>query len=245
MHRKVLNFQLICFLLFFQITTNVLETISNVVQSDHKVIGLAQKQTKVLTSILKSLDEMAVKLGDIARKTNKSFQIEKPNIALVVKYSEPVNLDVLALENSNKSLTIDILPTDNEEKPDGTSRDNKRNETVNEIFFATSKVPEEAFKNESLVIYSYIFREDTFFQDEQKLEALENNETPQSSILSAVLAVTVGKEKIENLATPIVLKFKKLKKPNDPQINENEFARNLCVFWNPNAGEIKFYQILI
>jgi len=162
----------------------------------------------VVSDILKSLDEMAMKLGDIAFKTNKTIRIEQPNIGLAVKYSKPENLDILAVENIKRNLGVNIFPITNKENLDGISRNN--NLRVDDVYVA-SKVPEEAFKNKSLVIYSYLFRDDTFFHDKQQLKSLKKDETPRSSISSAVLAVTVGIEKVGNLTTPIVFKFKKLR----------------------------------
>jgi len=195
---------------------------------------------------LKSLNAIAVKLGDIATKTNQTFRIEQPNIALAVKYSEPNNLDIVAVENVNKSLGVDIFTKDRNQIVDPnvdvdpnsqiqTARKNN-SRTINNIYIS-SKVPEIAFKNNSLVVYSYIFRDDTLFQDEQQLLSLKNGRTPRSSISSAVLDVTIGMEKIENLTTPIEFKFKKIRSNDRQHTSKEKFSNNLCTFWNPNAGE--------
>jgi len=196
----------------------------------------------VVSDILKSLDEMAMKLGDIAFKTNKTIRIEQPNIGLAVKYSKPENLDILAVENIKRNLGVNIFPITNKENLDGISRNN--NLRIDDVYVA-SKVPEEAFKNKSLVIYSYLFRDDTFFHDKQQLKSLKKDETPRSSISSAVLAVTVGIEKVGNLTTPIVFKFKKLRTKDGQQINEGEVINNLCTFWNPDVGELYIHTFII
>ena len=218
-----------------------------------------QAQTKTRTSarLLESLDAIAVRLGDIATKTNRTIRIEQPNIALTVKYSQPENLELLGAENENNNVGVLMFSKDEENAMrteleiqsktkdgfDAKSHFEKHNETINKVY-VSSKVPKGVFKNMSQVVYSFFFRDDTFFQDKRQLLSLGNDETPRSSISSAVLAVTVGTEKIENLTTPVAFKFTKLTR-DEQQIEEDEIANDICTFWNPNVGKDFDFDFMI
>ena len=88
----------------------------------------------------------------------------------------------------------------------------------------SAKIPAQTFKNTSQIVYSFLFRNDILFQTGKQL--------PITSVISSkVLAVTVGKEKLENLTLPVVLMFKKSKKIlKDRQVRKVEHT---CTFWDP------------
>ena len=135
------------------------------------------------------------------------------NVALAVKYSHPVDFSVVGAENKNGNLSLSFQSI------------------ANETILASARVPVEAFKNKSQIVYSFLFRNDILFQTGKQLKALDTGAPLSSSLSSKVLAVSVGKEKIENLTSPVIFTFIKNKNisPKVTQIGEN-----ICTFWDPN-----------
>ena len=198
--------------IYFQINDNVLTTVSNIIVSDRNIIKKAQSSTQSSTTILKIIDDMAEKLGDIAAAANRTISIEtkKPNVALTVKYSQPVDFDVVGIQSTNGNLSLSF------------------NDTYNEAVLASAKIPAETFKNKNQIVRSFLFRNDILFQSKnyQNKDQIENNK-----LSSKILAVSVGKEKIQNLASPIQLNFK-IEKISPKELQTIE---NICSFWDPTA----------
>ena len=164
-----------------------MKTVSKIVESDQKIIQKAQRTGRSSAIILHYLDVMAEKLGKIAAFTNKTIAIEilTPNVALTVKYSQPIDLKVVGIQTKNGNLSLGFMDTGN-----GT-------------VYASAKIPAETFKNKSKIVYSFLFQNDALFQTEDQIK---------NQLSSKVLAVSFGKEKIRNLTLPIQLIFKKIKK---------------------------------
>jgi hypothetical protein len=192
--------------------------------------------------MLKSLDTIAEKLGDIIIKTNKTIQIKKPNIALVIQYSEPQKLKVIAQQNANVSIGVSIVSSDNSGYQ-YIDKDDRRNGS-DHLVLATSVVPSEVFANKSQAIFSYLFGDDTLFQENHfKSDTLETDVDLQSRLISKVLAITVGKTKIENLSYPIQLKFKKIN-DKDIAVKEGYEEENVCSFWKIDKRKIYKFSIV-
>ena len=191
-----------------------MKTISNIIGSDRKIVTQAQKSFQSSATILNHLDVIAVKLGEIAAATNQTISIEiiEPNIALAVKYTEPVNLNVIGVETSTGNLSL--------------AYKDMGNGTV----LASAEIPEETFKNKSQIVYSFLFRNDMLFQTGEQLAALEAGDKLPIQVSSQVLAISVGKEKVENLTSPVLFVFKKITFPK-----ESKTFENLCSFWHPNT----------
>ena len=197
-----------------------MKTVSKIVESDQKIIQKAQRTGQSSATILHYLDIIAQNLGEVAFATNKTIAIEikKPNVALAVKYSQPVNLNVFGIQTENGNLSLGFKGTDN-----GT-------------VLASAKIPADTFKNKSQIVYSFLFRNDLLFQT-GKRKNKNQNQTENDKLSSKILAVSVGKEKIENLASPIQLNFKKTKRIS---LNDSEIVDNLCTFWDPTIRKIFF-----
>ena len=151
---------------------------------------------------------MAEKLGEIAVATNKTIAIEtgKPNVALTVKYSKPVDFFILGVETKNGNLNLGNQSTKDED------------------FLASVKIPAETFKNRSQIVRTFLFRNDTLFQTENFQKESQNK------LSSNILAVSIGKEKIENLTSPVQLNFTKSQKLAPSQTDDN-----ICTFWDPTV----------
>ena len=160
---------------------------------------------------------MAEKLGEIAVAANKTIAIEteKPNIALTVKYSKPVDFKIVGAETKNGNLSLG-------------------NQNINEeSILASANIPGDTFKNKSQIVHSFLFRNDALFQTEN----LQKNGQKENQLSSNILAVSVGKEKIENLTSPIQLNFKKKRIYQ----KESQTVDNVCTFWDPTV--CKFFKI--
>ena len=198
-----------------------MKTVSKIVESNQKIIQKAQRLGQSSATILYYLDVIAEKLGEIAFATNKTIAIEikKPNVALAVKYSQPANFNVVGTETTNGNLTLGFKDIDN-----GT-------------VLASAKIPADTFKNKSQIVYSFLFRNDLLFQTGKR----ENkNQIENNKLSSKILAVSVGKEKIENLTSPIQLNFKKTKRIS---LKDSEVVDNLCTFWYPALCKISLSDL--
>ena len=191
-----------------------MKTISKIIESDQRIVTQAQRTSKTSTKILKYLDVLAKRLGKIAEATNQTISIEivELNVALAVKNSHPVNLSVVGAQTENGDLSLSFQSI------------------ANDTVFASAKIPAEAFKNKSQIVYSFLFRNDNLFQTEKQLTALDTDAPLISQVSSKVLAVSVGSRKIENLTSPVMLTFKK-----SENIPSN--ADNICTFWYPRPGK--------
>ena len=193
-----------------------MKTINNILKADRKIITEAHRSFQTSATILNYLDIIAQRLGKMAAATNQTISIEiiEPNVALAVMYSKPVNFNVVGAETSTGNLSLGFQDTDNA--------------TV----LASAKIPKETFQNKSQIVYTFLFRNDILFQTGRQLEeAFEAGKLLQSLISSKILAISVGKEKVENLTFPVLFVFKKTKK-NFPK--ESQIVDNLCTFWDPN-----------
>ena len=136
------------------------------------------------------------------------------NVALAVKYfSHPVEFSVVGAENKNGNLSLSFQSI------------------ANETILASARVPAEAFKNKSQIVYSFLFRNDILFQTGKQLKALDTGAPLTSQVSSKVLSVSVGKENIENLTSPVIFIFKKTENISR---KGTQIGENICTFWDPN-----------
>uniref|UniRef100_A0A7M5V0Y8 Uncharacterized protein n=3 Tax=Clytia hemisphaerica TaxID=252671 RepID=A0A7M5V0Y8_9CNID len=207
------------------IVANVLETVGNVIGSNRTIVAQAQKAKQTSSNILKSLDVIAENLGQIAAffNINGTIQIkfENPYVALAVTYTEPKPLKIFGGFDSDRSISVNIAAR--EDKP--TYYNNKTLEIL-----ASSHIPKEAFRNKSQIVYSFLFQDDTLFLTGKQIKALDAGQPIVSPLSSQILAVTIGKDKLENLSIPILLKFEKIHQPVIGT-EENSFFNNTCTFW--------------
>ena len=202
-----------------------MKTISNILESNRKIVTQAQRSAQTSATILQYLDIIAEKLGEIAISTNKTIaiEIEKPNVALAVKYSRPTDLNVIGAQTENGNLSINFKDTEN-----GT-------------VVASAKIPQDTFKNKSQIVYSFLFRNDILFQTEKQLVALQKGDQLNDQLSSKILAVSVGKEKIENLTSRVLFIFKKTVKISS---KKSQTVKNICTFWNPNMRKFWLYKFV-
>ena len=177
-------------------------TTSNILESNPKIVTQAQRSAYTSAAILQYLDVIAERFGEIIFDTKKiTFKIESPDLAFAVRKSQPVDLYLVGSQTKTGRLRIGFKDMEN-----GT-------------FLASAKIPQYTFKNKSQIVYSFLFRNDLLFQTGKV----------QIQLSSKILAVSVGKEKIENLTSLVQLTFKK-----DVTISDNESSifENVCTFWD-------------
>ena len=153
-----------------------MKIVSKFVESNQKIIQKAQGSGQSSEVILNYLDVIAETWqGCSFNQQHQCYWNRKRNVTLIVKYSRPVDLNVFGAQTKNGNLNLAFKDTEN-----GT-------------MLASAKIPADTFKNESRIVYCFLFRNDLLFQIGKV----------QSKLSSKIFAVSVGKEKIENLTSPI------------------------------------------
>lgn len=160
---------------------NVLKTVDNVLRSHHKkIIIRSQGEKQISSSILQSLDQLAEKLGIVARKLhiNETIKLSfsQPNVALAVVHAKPNLLEISGRKNANNSLTLDILNAELKAEKRG--------------LIASARIPAETFRNQSQVVYSFLFKDDILFQTSRRQKGYKPGELIESVVSSKILAVT-------------------------------------------------------
>ena len=209
--------------LYFQITENVMTTISNIIESDHDIITKSQESFESSTTILQSLDIIAERLGEISINQSVSITDDKPNIAMAVQqYNEidAVDLYIVGVETSNDTLSVHF----------------QRDSNNTNIVLASAKVPAQIFKSNK-IIYSFLFRNDILFQTGKKQQL-----STRSIISSKILSVTVAKKKIVNLTSPVIFTFKKSEE-NLSTEEKYSVIENVCAYWDFHQRKCPYHYI--
>ena len=66
---------------------NIVNAVNQLLDANISIIAKSQRTNKSSTSLLKSLDTMAITVGNNVKKTNKSLSVKQDNIALTVIYN--------------------------------------------------------------------------------------------------------------------------------------------------------------
>ena len=182
-------------------------------ESDAKLIAKSQIKTSSSTTILYALNKFA----EIYSKVNEGpLSISKKNIAFHVEKVEKGPIVVIAQQLSNISVQIRFNNVTDLHKTDGT--------------YAAIQIPSDVFCNESEVLYSYFFRNDSFFLSEKYLLNLVGKNVSNKQIVqSAIISVSLYNKNITNLSYPVIFTFKK--------IQSLEFAgTSSCHYWEEKFG---------
>ena len=189
-----------------------------------KVLGSAQLKGSSSSKILEALENFIERIDSASKNSeSESFNLtdlsrQLPNIAFNISREKFTNDVFFISKEQEGNLSVSITTDVNQSRV--------TSETV-----ALIKIPREAFANSSETLYSYQFRNPSFFLTETQLQQLngsktKNNRTVESNVLSA----TVLLRSIKNLTNPVVLTFRLSGK-------QNEGGEIDCQFWNPNLGE--------
>lgn len=226
-------------LTFFQAFNDILSIINRILEQSEVLIGLAEIQFGTSSDILLILD-------DVVEIVDKAFS-SLPTVPFDLTSSIWHLIDKIPRSFSNIGFSIKSRKF----KEDAFIVANVlRNEvlveittnlsrlfTVNTVSFI--KLPKEVFKNEEEILFSYYFKEPSFFQSETELLKILGRATEvELYVQSNVLSATIGTKKIENLTTPIVMTFKKTRL-------QNLTGNNSCYFWDFSKGKNVLYTFFL
>lgn len=154
---------------------------------------------KTSVSLLKNLDTVAVRLANQTRLIQKKFK--RRNLALTIE--NRTNSFTFIAKDKGQVLEIETL--------DG--------EVTNPVSLAKLFVPQSLLlKANGAHIYSYAYRSGLLFLQDFESEAVQ----------SIVMAATAPKQKLTNLADPVVIILK------DQSVNELKVEnKSTCQFWLP------------
>lgn len=208
---------------FFQVTKDVIGTISEVVGADLDIVTKAEIHTQSATKILLLLDEFARNVGEIVQKENKSISISGKNAAFSITYSQAGYTNVVISKGLQGNVSINIESIEKPEFP----FINRSNSDL-----SSSVIPPDVFERSAQVVHSFFYKDDTLFQTKGDLTNLGS-----PLLQSNVLAVTVGNKRIENLVQPVKFRFRKV---NEHNLGKDEIQTSVCAFWNFNKSKYIF-----
>jgi len=129
---------------------------SKIIDVDPTILVTSQQNaTKSSQRTLKNLDRLAVKIGEIIAGTNIIIMAGSKNLAFLISYTTPNELLISSTEAVNDILGLTITHTNSTNKSSLTS-------------FQTGKRTFE--KNDAIIIYSFLFKNDALFQTETKVK---------------------------------------------------------------------------
>ncbi|XP_057295381.1 uncharacterized protein LOC130623866 [Hydractinia symbiolongicarpus] len=187
-----------------EVLNDIVNIADSLIDVEPRTLVQSQRNHNTSTSILNSLDILAETISDISNASNIAINISTKNVGFSVVKSTRTNITIQSRERNG---TMDVVIGDTTQK-------------LGKLL-VTIAIPEEAFKEEEGMVYSYSFKKNSFFLREKK----NNKLIVQSVILSASIRNT----KVDNLITPVELKFKKIKLPSHD-------GNHSCQFWDFNKG---------
>ena len=213
-------------LTFFQVFNDILSIVNRILEQSEVLIGLAEIQFGTSSNILQILDD-AVAIIDEAFSHLPTVPFDLTSSIWYLINKIPRSFSNIGFSVKSKNFKKDAFIVANVLKNQVSveiTTNLSRLFTVNTVSFI--KLPKELFKNEEQILFSYYFKEPSFFQPEKELLKILGRATEiEQYVQSNVLSATIGMKRIENLTTPIVMTFKKTR----PQ---NLAGNNSCYFWD-------------
>ena len=196
---------------------NIVNAVNQLLDANISIIAKSQLTNKSSTSLLKSLDTMAITVGNIVKKTNNSISVNQDNIALTVVYAPRRNLTIYSeISSKNK---VQIIISD-EVKPPHTK-----------IYSWMMSVPDTTFSSDSELVYSYFFKTSVLFLNENQLNPNRGKiESPSRYVQSTVLSASFESGTKCNLSKPIRMTFEK-------SYHTDIKGNNTCQFWQFRKGK--------
>ena len=198
----------------FKVVDNIVNAVNQLLDANISIIAKSQRTNKSSTSLLKSLDTMAITVGNNVKKTNKSIFVKQDNIALTVLYTTRKNLTIYAEYSTKK---IQIIISDEVKIP-------------STKIYSWMSVPDTTFSSGSELVYSYFFKTSLLFLTKNQLNR-RKIESPSRFVQSTVLSVSFESGAKWNLSKPIKLKFEK-------NYHTDIKGNNTCQFWQFRKGKI-------
>ena len=201
----------------------MLKSVNQLLDANRSIIAKSQRTDNSSTSLLNSLKTMAVNIGEVVKKTNKSISVTRENIALTVEYTPRKNFTIYT-ENRGKN-KVRIVISDEAKTP-------------RENIYSWMSVPDTTFSNSSELIYSYFYKTSLLFLNKMQLNSHRGKIEPSSIyVQSTVLSVSFESGAKWNLSIPIRMKFER-------NYHTDKKGNNTCQFWQFKKGN-KQYFILV
>ena len=194
-----------------------MNAINQLLDANESVIAKSQSSNKSSTSFLKNLDTMAITIGNIVKKTNRSISVKRENIALTVVYTARKNFTIYS-ENWGKN-KVQIVISDEVKLP-GTK------------IYSGMSIPDTTFSSSSELVYSYFYKTSVLFLSKKLLNPNRTKiESPSRYVQSTVLSASFESGAKWNLSKPISMKFEK-------SYHTDIKGNNTCQFWQFRKGKI-------
>ena len=160
---------------------------------------------------------MAINIGNVVKKTNKSISVKHDNIALTVVYIPRRDFTIYTENSENNN--VEIVISDEAKTP-------------HSKIYSWMSVPDTTFSNNSELVYSYFFRTSLLFLNKKKLKPYRGKIEPSSIyVQSTILSVSFESGTKWNLSKPIRMKFEK-------SYHTGIKGNNTCQFWQFRKGKI-------
>lgn len=190
-----------------------MKTVDAILKTDRNIIVESDAKTNSSTRLLDNLQSIAIKQTPKEKGKLETFETKEISLALI----EPVNLNPLTLYSSivaNMS-TISL-------KPNG-----------KEVIETAVTLPSELVGlANGTKIYSYVFKSDVLFLDQDDIANQNMNDTQkknESIVQSSIVSLDVTNKTITNLTQPVQLVFRVKK----IEVGVNRTGVSKCKFWDP------------
>ena len=194
-----------------------MKAVNQLLDANRSIIAKSQRTNMSSTSLLKSLDKMALTIGDIVKKTNKSISARQENIALTVVYTPRKNFTIYS-ENSDEN-KVQVVISDEVKAP-------------RTKMYSWMSIPDTTFSSSSELVYSYFFKTSVLFLNEKQLNRPRRKiESPSRYVQSTVLSAAFESGAKWNLSKAIRMKFEK-------SYHIGIKGNNTCQFWQFRSGKI-------
>lgn len=194
-----------------EVLNDIVNIADSLIDVEPHTLVQSQRNHDTSTSILNSLDILAETISDISNATNIAINISTKNVGFSVVKSTRTNVTI---QSSERNGTMDVVIGDTTQK-------------LGKLL-VTIAIPEEAFKEEEGMVYSYSFKKNSFFL--RDLNAVDFKKKNNKLIVqSVILSASIRNTKVDKLVTPVKLKFKKIKFPSAD-------GNHSCQFWDFNKG---------
>ena len=193
-----------------------MNAVNQLLDASRSIIAESQSTKKSSTSLLESLDTMAITIGNIVKKTNRSISVKQNNIALTVVYITRKNFTIYS-ENSARN-KIQIVISDEVKTP-------------STKMYSWMSVPDTTFSSSSQLVYSYFFKTSVLFLNEKQFPNRRKIESPTRYVQSTVLSASFESGAKWNLSKPIRMQFEK-------SYHTGIKGNNTCQFWQFKKGKI-------
>ena len=211
-----------CCLNILQIVNNIIECTNQLLDAEEPIIAKSQRKTSSSSSLLKSLDKLAVITGSVVKTNNETISVKRNNIALTVSYLTRNNFTINTVNSSTNQVEVVI---------------SLKTKTSNKNLQSWMSIPDTTFSNQSELVYSYFFKSSVLFLTKTQLNPRNRiNGSRNRYVQSTVLSASFESGAKWNLRKPIRIKFAK-------SYHADVTGNNSCQFWDFEKGKKSFIML--